>query len=92
LRIAQALTGQPIDLKYAQKVADEFDFRRVKAQADLNRPSGTEIPFVREGSLGGWKNHFSEEAMIALADNGYLDAMKKLSYMDGSYPLFAHIK
>lgn len=88
LRVAEALTGQSIDPIRVKDVAEKFDFKRVKAQADNNRPFGTEISFVREGALGGWKKYFNADSVAALSEMGYMDAMQKLSYTDGSYPSF----
>lgn len=85
-RIVQALTGQPLDTARAHEVAAQFEFSRVKADADRKRTRTDEVSFVREGAVGGWKRHFSPEAEAALAEEGYFDAMRVLGYLDRSSP------
>lgn len=80
-RVVAALTGQRLSTQRAEKVAEAHSFARVKAQAEAKRPDGAEIPFVREGAIGGWQRHFTAEAEAALRKGGFGPAMAKLGYM-----------
>jgi hypothetical protein len=81
-RIVYELTGRRIPLGRAREVADKYDFNLLKAQSVRERSAVTEVSFIREGALGGWRQHFSSEAEEALKNNGYIDAMRMLGYFD----------
>lgn len=75
-RIVSDLTDNTLTDAEAVQVADRHSFVKAKDRA---RPSGdVEMSFIREGSLGGWRRHFSPEAMDALDEGGYLAAMSVL--------------
>lgn len=80
-RVTQALMGIDLSDDAAAAVADSHSFARAKAVADQQKRSETQMSFVREGSLGGWKKHFTPEAEQALDDLGYRAAMQKLGYL-----------
>ncbi|MEW6037070.1 MAG: sulfotransferase domain-containing protein [Pseudomonadota bacterium] len=90
--VIHALTGHSLDSARVREVVAEFDFNRVKAKAGRNRPQGTEVSFVREGALGGWKQHFTLDAETALRECGYLSAMQALGYSDGGHPSLTEIR
>lgn len=79
-RVAKALTGTPLHEVRAEEVAERHSFARAKQAAEQERPADAELSFVREGSLGGWRRHFTPEADAALREGGYVEAMRGLGY------------
>lgn len=77
-RIVEALTGERLARETAESVAARQSFARAKARAAASMKKGVEMSFVREGSVGGWRRHFTEEAEAEMAD--YKDAMQRLGY------------
>ena len=82
-RVAEALTGGPLPAGRAAEVAGRHSFARVKEAAERARPAHAELSFVREGALGGWRKHFTPDALAALREGGYEEAMRKLGYAVG---------
>ncbi len=67
-RVVWQLAGKRISDQTATAIADRHDFTHAKktSEALRNGTPGAEIGFVREGSVGGWRNHFSEDAFDRL--------------------------
>lgn len=84
--VVLATTGLRLDPSRAKDVAAEFDFQSVRAAAQRSQRGGAEVLFVREGSLGGWKRHFSPESEAAIIEMGYLEPMRALGYDKGLFP------
>jgi hypothetical protein len=80
-RLVEALTGQPLTLARAVEVADAHGFARAKAAAETTRPEDTEMSFVREGALGGWRTKFTPQAETMLAAKGHVVPMAQLGYV-----------
>lgn len=83
IRIVGELTGTALPEWRAAEVAEAFSFTRVKQAAERGRPAQAEGSFIREGSLGGWRKHFSPEADSAFREGGYEWAMESLEYFSG---------
>lgn len=79
-RIAMELTGLDLDEKLVQKAVARYDFYQVKKAADRHRSGKAEISFLREGSVGGWRRHFSYTAHAELHKLGYTKQMHRLGY------------
>lgn len=79
-RIAETLTGMALSADRAEEVAEAHSFGRVKEAAERNRPDYAEISFVREGSIGGWRKNFTDDAEAALRECGYVPPMRFLDY------------
>lgn len=79
-RIVQGLTGNHLAPERASEIAERYSFARAKARAEAEHYPGAEKSFVREGSLGGWRRHFTPVAEQRLEQFGYLDALKRLGY------------
>jgi len=79
-RVVEALTGEQLPNSRALEVVDKNSFERAKLSALENKSKDTEMSFVRKGSVGGWRPHFSNEAMDTLKEFEYDTAMHKLGY------------
>lgn len=79
-RIVKAVNGQDLSPVRAAEVAEAHSFARAKAAAERNKTQSTEKSFVREGSVGGWRTQFSDEALGELAKFGYDEAIRRLGY------------
>lgn len=81
-RIACELSGGAVLASRAAAVADAHRFDRVKASAEAAAAAkaGVEKSFVREGSMGGWRKHFTTEAEAELSAAGYAEPMMRLGY------------
>ena len=79
-RVISGRTGQRLAPERLSAVARKYDFTRAKQQATHELPATAEISFIREGSVGGWKTHFSPDAIAALEQTGYAGPMKQLGY------------
>jgi hypothetical protein len=79
-RIVRALGGLALDPDRAGRIAEAHSFDRAKAKAEAELPAGAERSFVREGSLGGWRRHFGDEALAELARHGYGAPLAALGY------------
>lgn len=77
-RVIEKLTGLKIPEKELELVADKHSFAKAKVAA--SKEIGAEMSFVREGALGGWRKHFSEECVRVLTEKGYYKCMSLLSY------------
>jgi hypothetical protein len=55
-----------------------FSVHRAKAASKTSE--AVEMSFVREGSVGGWRKHFSDEALEALSRSGYRERLTRLGY------------
>lgn len=71
----EQLTGQPTDEEYLRLAAARFDFA---AQVRRNR-SREDTTLMRTGSVGGWREHFSDEAR-AVFDRYAGDLLRELGY------------
>lgn len=80
VRIVLALTGKTMSNSSANIIAEQHSFSRAKASAEKNASKNTEMSFVREGVVGGWRRHFTPEAEAALHEGGYAEAMRGLGY------------
>jgi hypothetical protein len=80
MRIVKSIDGSAITLARAAEIAESRSFARAKVEADRKRASSTEMPFVREGAIGGWRNHFSDEALNELIKFGYEKSMARVGY------------
>ena len=81
-RIVGELTGVCLLPDRAAQVAENHSFAKAKAKAKATSRTkeGVEMLFVREGSTGGWRNHFSVEAIAELEALGYGEPMRRLGY------------
>ncbi len=79
-RIVRELTGRSLPSDQAESIAQGRSFARAKAEAAKQHDEGVERSFVREGSVGGWGESFSEAALAELERFGYFEAMEKLGY------------
>lgn len=79
-RVAQKLTGHPLDRRQAQAIADDHAFarkaKRAAGQADNNS-------FLRKGVVGDWVNSFTPDS-LAILDRHAGQAMAELGYADTS--------
>jgi hypothetical protein len=55
-------------------------FAAAKQRQEREMRPGTEVPFIRAGSLGGWRSHFSPAAEAELVRCGYAEPMRALGY------------
>lgn len=79
-RVVRSLTGRTLPAREAAAVSDAYAFERAKARAEKDvRRRGAELSFVREGSVGGWRRHFTPEAE-ELADRYFAEAARPLGY------------
>jgi hypothetical protein len=62
--------GRPSE-RNLQAIIDRYDFDKMKAAADLSiKKSGTQVKsFIREGSIDGWKAHFSKDSQELVEKN-----------------------
>lgn len=64
----QSLTGTPLDRARAKEIAEAYTMQNMrKRKAELNPgiagQEKPEISFIRKGSVGGWSEHFTDEAL-----------------------------
>lgn len=67
-RVVTALTGTPLPRGRAAEVAAGYTMEKMRARkAELNPLKGprqaAEKSFIRKGSVGGWTEHFTDEAL-----------------------------
>ncbi len=63
-RIVMELTGRELPKDRCVTIAENHSFERAKERAAvLSTKPGVEMSFVRDGSVGGWRNYFSDEAI-----------------------------
>ena len=63
-RIVRELTGRELAKERAEAIADKFSLSRMRARMTKEAAGKTvEKSFVREGSVGGWSRHFTDEAL-----------------------------
>lgn len=79
VRIVRDLTGLPLELDRAAAIAQEHSFARARAKSEQNLAPGAR-PFVRSGSVGGWRASFTPEAEALLDRFGYSPLMRRLGY------------
>ena len=79
-RVAEALTGKPLPEGRLAEVAERHSFARAKQAAARARTTTTELSFVREGAMGGWRKHFTPDAEAALQAGEYNEEMRSLGY------------
>ena len=79
-RIVKAATGQVADPSRLQQVIEQNSFARAKRNAEAERKADTQMSFIREGSLGKWREKFTDEALESLHRFGYGPGMKALGY------------
>jgi hypothetical protein len=78
-RLFFELSGTKVEECKAEAIAEEFSFYNQKSLV-LASGAASEKSFLREGSVGGWKRHFSLEAEVALERGGYYEPMRALGY------------
>ena len=66
--VHHALVGTHLEPKLAQQIADSYSMQNMrKRKAELNPglkgQSNAEISFIRKGSVGGWSECFTDEAL-----------------------------
>lgn len=79
-RVIHGLTGTSISAARAVEVAEKYSFVRAKQAAETTRRSKTELSFVREGALGGWRKHFTQDAEQMLSAFEYHKSMRIVGY------------
>jgi hypothetical protein len=79
-RLVQAIAGSELADFRAYEIADNRSFAKAKAEAVAKAGKHVEMTFVREGSTGGWRKHFSPEAIAVLKRLDYERWMEKLGY------------
>lgn len=63
VRIVRDLSERELSGERAAQIFERHSFDRVKRLAEAEtRRRGAEMSYVREGSIGGWRRHFSSEA------------------------------
>ena len=67
-KLHQSLTGSALDLERARQIAEAYTMESMrKRKAELNPglkgQDNAEISFIRKGSVGGWSEHFTDEAL-----------------------------
>ena len=84
VRIVLELSGERLEPNRAAQIAAEFEFSKAKAKAieKQEKSGGGELSFIREGSVGGWRKYFTEEANQILEIEGYREPMLRLGYPD----------
>lgn len=68
IRLGDKLLGLDIDRKHAEIIADRYSMENMrKRKSELNpiikNKQIAEKSFIRKGSVGGWSEHFSDEAL-----------------------------
>ena len=79
-RVVAEATGETPDPQKLEQVVEQNSFARAKQNAEAERKAATQMSFIREGSLGKWREKFSDEALAALKTHGYWPGMVKLGY------------
>lgn len=64
VRLYQGLTNQDIPLDDAKKVAENHTIEKTRQRALLNASQKPDRSFIRSGKSGGWRDHFSKDALI----------------------------
>lgn len=67
-RIYEAVTGEQLDRRRAVEIAEAYSMekmrdRKKELHPGLKRQSDAEISFIRKGGVGGWSEHFTDEAL-----------------------------
>lgn len=80
-RITKEIANLEINAETAQRIAAAHDFAKARKRSREQREAtpGAGISFVREGSVGGWRQHFGDDAhelVIRYCGSG----MAKLGY------------
>ena len=78
-RIVGEVSGTQISDNQASEIVGAFNFDKVKSER-MHNGKDTEMSFLREGALGGWKKHFTSDAEYMLEACGYHEPMEKLGY------------
>lgn len=78
-RVVGALAGVSLDNARATMIAERHSFARAKAKSEQNLAPEAR-PFVRSGSVGGWRAQFGPEAEALLDRHGYRPLMERLGY------------
>jgi len=79
-RIATSLTGRAPPSERVEDAVRHFSLANAKQRHERRMRPETEVPFIRAGSLGGWREHFTGEAEEMLIDHGYVEPMRRLGY------------
>jgi len=72
-RLAEDLTGSPFDNARAQEIYEQYSMTNMRAKKHTLDPGAknqkpSEVSFIRKGSVGGWSESFSEEALEIFED------------------------
>jgi hypothetical protein len=81
-RLVRELTGGELPLDRATAIAEHFSMASMRKRFADQADKAYEKPFVREGSLGGWTRHFTDEA-VAYFEGRAGHALDLLGYARG---------
>lgn len=62
-KVVFELTGHHVSCEKIEKAVENHSFARAKERAKESTNKEIEVSFIREGAMGGWRRHFSEEAL-----------------------------
>jgi len=62
IRIVNTINGMTLTAKRAEEISENYSFERARARSLATLTSQVEVPFVRAGSVGGWRKYFSPAA------------------------------
>lgn len=79
-RIIGLLIGKKYSDEQINTIVDRHSFDRAREEARQKHTNHTEMSFIREGALGGWKKNFTTEATDILRKFGYEKPMSALGY------------
>lgn len=65
-RLVKELAGYDLAPKKAEAISEHRSFSRMRERSRMLSNPDVEMPFIREGSIGGWRRNFSIEAEQAL--------------------------
>lgn len=78
IRITRALSDKTLPENRAVQVAEMHSFANAKRKASQTESGDAEISFLREGSLGNWRQHFTRDAEAEFCACGYQEAMETI--------------
>lgn len=86
-KVTQSLAGVSLDPARAQQIAEAYsmeNMRRRKAELNpgIRGQDNAEVSFIRKGSVGGWSEHFTDEA-LAWFEHRAGTALDRLGYSRG---------
>lgn len=86
-RLQRALVGQPLERATAEAIAEDFSMtsmrkRKAELHPGLKGQQDAETNFIRKGSVGGWSENFTDDA-LAWFEGRAGAALDKLGYARG---------